>query len=113
MRRTTDREHVLTLLQTFASVLQDKGLEHQRRLVAYPNSGEVWDAGVRDWKAHTAAGLDHFGEQARQWVADGASIIGGCCRTTPAHISMLVQALKKGGLSGSSLLKRPVLVPDQ
>ena len=62
--------------------------------MAYPNSGEVWDAGLRDWKEHTAPSLAAFGHDARQWVAEGASIIGGCCRTTPAHISMLADALR-------------------
>lgn len=30
---------------------------------------------------------------ARGWAAQGASIIGGCCETTPAHIAAVAQAL--------------------
>ena len=82
-------------VQTLASGLKGRGLERQRHLVAYPNSGEAWDAGVWSWKEHTPLSLAGFEEEARQWVAEGASIVGGCCRTTPAHISMLAQALQQ------------------
>ena len=87
--------------QTFASVLKAEQMEGapsgriRPQLMAYPNSGEVWDAEVRGWKEDTAAGLGQFGQQAQQWVAEGASIIGGCCRTTPAHIKLLAQTLKQ------------------
>lgn len=81
--------------QTFASKLKAEHLEGRPQLMAYPNSGEVWDAEVRGWKEDTAAGLGQFEQQAQQWVAEGASIIGGCCRTTPAHIRVLAQTLKQ------------------
>jgi homocysteine S-methyltransferase len=53
-------------------------------IVVYPNSGEGWDAECRCWTGSSdPAG---FGKQARDWYADGAQIVGGCCRTRPAHI---------------------------
>ena len=82
-------------LQTFATALKCGGQEHTRRLIAYPNSGESWDAGVWSWKRNAPLSLGAFEDEARQWAAEGASIVGGCCRTTPAHISMLAQALSK------------------
>ena len=82
-------------VQTFASVLKAEHLKGRPQLMAYPNSGEVWDAEVRGWKEDTAADLGQFEQQAHRWVAEGASIIGGCCRTTPAHIKVLAQTLKQ------------------
>lgn len=61
------------------------------RVVVYPNSGEVYDAARRSWTG-LADPVD-FADCARRWVAGGATLIGGCCRTTPHHIRALRQAL--------------------
>jgi len=53
-------------------------------ILVYPNSGEIYDAATYSWHGETSS--DAFGSQAQQWYAAGARIIGGCCRTTPAHI---------------------------
>ncbi len=61
-------------------------------LVAYPNSGEGWDAEARCWTGTAdAAG---FAALARKWFAAGASIVGGCCRTGPGHVRALVAQLQ-------------------
>ncbi|MGW5875838.1 homocysteine S-methyltransferase [Nocardiopsis terrae] len=52
--------------------------------VAYPNSGEVWDARERRWTGSGDA--EGFGEAAAGWCADGAVLVGGCCRTGPEHV---------------------------
>jgi len=59
-------------------------------IVVYPNSGEDWDAAARCWtgRADPAA----YGAMAAQWFAAGAGIIGGCCRTRPAHIRQVAEA---------------------
>jgi homocysteine S-methyltransferase len=58
-------------------------------LVAYPNSGERWDPGVRRW-----AGGSRFNVGlARDWVAAGASYVGGCCRVGPGEIEALAGIL--------------------
>ena len=50
--------------------------------VAYPNSGEEWDAKNRIW-----LGSAEFPETlVRDWLDGGASVIGGCCRVGPAQI---------------------------
>ena len=54
-------------------------------LVAYPNSGESYDAASKQWSGNPNA-LE-FGEQARRWYAAGARLIGGCCRTGPLEHS--------------------------
>ncbi|WP_336631906.1 MULTISPECIES: homocysteine S-methyltransferase [unclassified Microbacterium] len=56
--------------------------------VAYPNSGEVWDARERVWTG--SGGIPT--ESAREWISAGARLVGGCCRTTPAHIRTLVDS---------------------
>jgi homocysteine S-methyltransferase len=53
-------------------------------VVVYPNSGEMWDAEHRRWLG-TADPIE-YGQAAKEWQKAGASLIGGCCRTTPEHI---------------------------
>ena len=62
-----------------------------KAVIAYPNSGETYDAATNSWSG-TAAPLD-YAAAAREWRAAGAKIIGGCCRTGPAHIAALRAAL--------------------
>jgi homocysteine S-methyltransferase len=58
-------------------------------LLVYPNSGEHYDARLKRWCG--TAGAMPFAEQARAWHAEGARLIGGCCRTTPADIAAIKQ----------------------
>ena len=60
-------------------------------LVAYPNSGETYDAAARAWRG-TSDPLD-WGRQARAWRAAGARLVGGCCRTGPHHVRAVRAAL--------------------
>jgi homocysteine S-methyltransferase len=57
--------------------------------VAYPNSGEAWDAEARRWRGGTSydVGL------ARDWVRAGAAYVGGCCRVGPHAIAALAAAV--------------------
>jgi homocysteine S-methyltransferase len=61
--------------------------------IAYPNSGESWDAGRRGW----AGSPEQSARQAQQWVADGARIVGGCCRVRPADIKDIARAVAGTG----------------
>jgi homocysteine S-methyltransferase len=50
-------------------------------IIVYPNSGESWDG-------HAWIGASRFSAAlARQWMAAGARIVGGCCRVGPADIA--------------------------
>ena len=60
-------------------------------LVVYPNSGERWDATLRCWCGE-ASPLDSA-SAVQRWRAAGARLIGGCCRTTPANITAIRDAL--------------------
>ncbi|HEY3658760.1 MAG TPA: homocysteine S-methyltransferase [Steroidobacteraceae bacterium] len=56
-------------------------------LLAYPNSGEHYDATVKSWVGHADA--QPFADQSRSWHEAGARLVGGCCRTTPDDIKAL------------------------
>jgi len=61
-------------------------------IVVYPNSGEGWDAQRRCWiGSNDPAG---YGELAESWFAAGTQIVGGCCRTRPAHIRQVADAAR-------------------
>lgn len=38
-----------------------------------------------------------YADFALRWVGMGATIIGGCCETTPAHIAEIARRLKAEG----------------
>jgi homocysteine S-methyltransferase len=61
----------------------------ESKLMICPNSGEEWDHGKRCWKANTAASLEEFAALAKQAKQEFIDIMGGCCRTTPAHIQKI------------------------
>ncbi|WP_433545254.1 homocysteine S-methyltransferase [Streptomyces sp. CA-294286] len=61
-------------------------------VVAYPNSGERWDAVKRDW---AGAGTFDAG-RARGWREAGARLVGGCCRVGPDRIAALAADLHGG-----------------
>jgi len=62
-----------------------------RPVVVYPNSGERYDATTRSWFG-IADAVD-FGAAAKEWHSLGARVIGGCCRTGPAHVTAIRKAL--------------------
>jgi homocysteine S-methyltransferase len=69
-------------------VLRRMGGNTDKPLLAYPNSGENYDAVGKRWRPHHAA-QPAFALEARSWYEAGARLIGGCCRTTPADIQHL------------------------
>jgi len=76
-----------------ASLLASAAPVAAKPLLAYPNSGEKWHAADNSWTG--AGGMDDIAGQARHWRAAGASLVGGCCRTTPAHIRQIAGALRE------------------
>jgi homocysteine S-methyltransferase len=76
----TAPEHVETLLQAAADTTR-------KPLVAYPNSGELYDAASKSWRG--SASREHWGELGMRWYAAGARLIGGCCRTGLGEVRSL------------------------
>lgn len=83
----TSPEHVPSLLGRLRTVTDVP-------LVAYPNSGETYDAVSKRWTGERVA---DFGAAARAWVAAGASVVGGCCRTGPRDIATIRRAVLAAG----------------
>jgi homocysteine S-methyltransferase len=59
-----------------------------RPAVAYPNSGEVWDAAARRWTGQSGVG------DVPGWLAAGARLVGGCCRVRPDDIGAIAAAVR-------------------
>ncbi len=65
---------------------------HDKVVMAYPNSGEVYDARTGTWSGTVTA--TDCAAAALKWVEAGAGIVGGCCRMGPEHIRAMRDALK-------------------
>jgi homocysteine S-methyltransferase len=63
-----------------------------RPLVAYPNSGDRWNAATRAWEP-SVSGRGFDPNVVATWTAIGACWLGGCCGTGPADIAALRDAL--------------------
>ncbi len=61
-----------------------------KAIVAYPNSGEAWDADERQWHGDPGFTIS----QVTSWLDAGARMIGGCCRVGPDQIRALA-AIRK------------------
>ncbi len=80
----TAPQFIVPLIRTLKEALPCKAV------VAYPNSGELYDATDNAWLGRGTSGslpvLD--------WVAAGAKLVGGCCRVGPAQIRRMAEQLK-------------------
>lgn len=57
------------------------------KLIAYPNSGEVYDGATKSWSGDCDSSFLEAATLER-WQSS-VSILGGCCRTGPPHIAFL------------------------
>lgn len=62
-------------------------------IVVYPNNGDTYDPASKTWRVNPAAPT--FSELVPKWLAAGASLIGGCCRTTPEDIQQVAKVMSK------------------
>lgn len=58
-----------------------------KKILVYPNSGEVYDAQTKTWNGNSDPKI--FFSMSKEWLRLGADIIGGCCRIGPKHIQSL------------------------
>ncbi len=85
------------------SLVRAIATETAKPIVVYPNSGELWNAQAHGWEG-TAM---RFTEYVDEWIDAGAAWIGGCCRTTPADIRRVrdavnVRAYPRGDAAASA-----------
>lgn len=57
-------------------------------------SSNLKSAEKRHWDSAIEINEKAYLEEARLWIKEGASIVGGCCRTTPSYIKELSTNLK-------------------
>lgn len=69
-----------------------KAVVSEGKFSAVPNAGWPENVGGR---IMYPAGPDYFGDYALAFRQAGASVIGGCCGTTPSHISAMSKALER------------------
>jgi len=82
--------------QYISSLLETIHGKNKKPLVVYPNSGEGWDATTKQWTPSVSGTLPSgsLGLQVSEWFRLGATIVGGCCRTTPEDIRCIRQTLE-------------------
>lgn len=81
-----------------AAALRAAGEAAGKPGVAYPNSGQGWDAVARAWTGESA--FDPTAVAA--WRAAGGLLLGGCCRVLPAEIAALAAQLGGAGSAEAS-----------
>ncbi|TNM53779.1 homocysteine S-methyltransferase [Brevibacterium sediminis] len=62
-------------------------------LIAYPNSGETYDADTLTWHDGAEPGVGSW--PVEEWTHLGARIIGGCCRVRPDDIAVLAEQIRR------------------
>jgi len=70
-----------------ASLIHEIRQGTDKPVIVYPNSGEQYDGLAKLWNGSLPE--TSFSEMARSWSDQGARLIGGCCRTTPADIEAI------------------------
>ncbi|WP_428025577.1 homocysteine S-methyltransferase [Arcobacter sp.] len=62
-------------------------------IIVYPNGGATYDGATKTWS--TQANTKNYGKMAFMWYEKGASVIGGCCQTTPSDIEQIASWVRK------------------
>ncbi|KAK8548584.1 hypothetical protein V6N13_054632 [Hibiscus sabdariffa] len=62
-------------------------------VVIYPNSGETYNAEAKQWEKSEGKTGEDFVSYVGKWRDAGASLFGGCCRTTPNTIRAISRVL--------------------
>jgi len=56
---------------------------------AYAHMGEVDPAS--GWPSQPLLSPEEYAARAKKWIERGATVVGGCCGTTPAHVAALAR----------------------
>lgn len=83
----TPPQYAPALVKELRNVLSDKVV------LAYPNSGEIYDAENNSWSGTVTPG--DCAAAASVWIAAGAGIVGGCCRMGPPHIKAMAKMISE------------------
>ena len=99
------------ILEVIAQMAQ---FVHRAKLSAMPNAGFPAYVGGRYMYFSTP---EYMAEHARQMVAVGVRLIGGCCGTTPEHIAAIRDALREPAAASvvtftPAVVERPLMEPE-
>jgi len=78
-------------ISSLVSEIVNKGFT--KPVVVYPNSGEIYNSTEKTWEGKSD--FLQFGEACIDWYKEGATLIGGCCRTGPEHIKAMRSSLTR------------------
>lgn len=74
--------------------LRELSAHSELPLIAYPNSGETYDATAMQWREDgTEAGIGSW--PLKSWARLGARLIGGCCRVRATDIARLAEQTER------------------
>ncbi|KAG6438295.1 hypothetical protein SASPL_103232 [Salvia splendens] len=82
-------------------------------ILIYPNSGESYDADIKQWVQHTGVSDKDFVSYVNKWCEAGASLVGGCCRTTPHTIRSIYGTLSCKSSDPSLVFEAPRPRPNE
>lgn len=74
------------------SLIREIRTATDKPIIVYPNSGETFDPERKEWLGESEPAA--FGTFSREWRKEGAALIGGCCRTGPAHIQQIADRMQ-------------------
>ncbi|KAM0889833.1 hypothetical protein ACQ4PT_027454 [Festuca glaucescens] len=74
-------------------------------IVVYPNTGETYVAETKEWvdSAGGGASATDFVSCVGKWRQAGASLVGGCCRTSPATVRAIARALRDSDAAAADI----------
>ncbi|CAO2818887.1 unnamed protein product [Amaranthus hypochondriacus] len=68
-------------------------------IIIYPNSGETYDPIIKEWVQNSGVADEDFVSYVKNWWKAGASLFGGCCRTTPKTINGIYRTFSERSAS--------------
>lgn len=78
-----------TAPQYIESLIGEIKAVSSKPIIVYPNGGATYNALTKTWDGLSQSAS--YGKMTYVWHKKGASIIGGCCQTTPFDIAQIAQ----------------------
>ena len=75
-----------------------------KKIIAYPNSGEVYDGKKKVWRGSVIRSFESYIDE---WLTLGVDILGGCCRVGPEEIKIIKTKADLFKLYGKKKFSKP------
>lgn len=76
-----------------SSLINEARIATDKPVIVYPNSGEGYDAAAKSWAG--APPIADWGQVCSQWIREGATGVGGCCRVSAEQIARIREAVAR------------------